>query len=184
MAEPAATADNQRLFGGLSITFLVVAFLAGTDLFIDVRDGYPLEHVYTEIVLLSVAAVGAVFMGRHWQAVLRRADEAEEVNQVLAAQLEATRNEAERFRGEAQDLVRGLSRVIDQQFERWGLSPAEQAVARLLLKGMSHKEIAELRSVSEATARQQARAVYKKSGLSGRHDLAAFFLEDLLGPRA
>lgn len=34
-----------------------------------------------------------------------------------------------------------------------------------------------------ATVRQQARNLYKKAGLSGRHDLAAFFLEDLLTPR-
>ena len=52
----------------------------------------------------------------------------------------------------------------------------------LLLKGLSHKDIAEIRSVTEATARQQARAVYRKGGLSGRHDLAAFFLEDLMLP--
>jgi hypothetical protein len=30
--------------------------------------------------------------------------------------------------------------------------------------------------------RQQALAVYRKSGLNGRNDLAAFFLEDLLLP--
>lgn len=26
-------------------------------------------------------------------------------------------------------------------------------------------------------------ALYRKAGLSGRHDLAAFFIEDLLSPR-
>jgi hypothetical protein len=41
-----------------------------------------------------------------------------------------------------------------------------------------------VRSITEATARQQARGVYKKAGLSGRSDLAAFFLEDLLLPGA
>jgi hypothetical protein len=40
-----------------------------------------------------------------------------------------------------------------------------------------------IRAVSEATARQQAAAVYRKAGVAGRHDLAAFFLEDLLAPR-
>ncbi len=44
------------------------------------------------------------------------------------------------------------------------------------------KEVATARGVSERTARQQATAVYQKSGLSGRADLAAFFLEDLLLP--
>lgn len=37
--------------------------------------------------------------------------------------------------------------------------------------------------MSEATVRQQARALYQKAGLGGRYDLAAFFLEDLLDPR-
>lgn len=51
-----------------------------------------------------------------------------------------------------------------------------------LLKGLSHRELAEVRSITEATARQQARAVYRKAGRSGRNELAAFFLEDLLLP--
>jgi len=38
--------------------------------------------------------------------------------------------------------------------------------------------------VSKTTVRQQARSLYGKAGLAGRHELAAFFLEDLLGPRA
>lgn len=76
----------------------------------------------------------------------------------------------------------GLGQAIDEQFDRWHLSPAEKEVGLLLLKGLSHKEVAEARAVTEATARQQARAVYKKAGLSGRHDLAAFFLEDLMLP--
>lgn len=63
------------------------------------------------------------------------------------------------------------------------LSPAERQIALLLLKGLSHKEIAQIRLVSETTVRQQARSLYRKAGLSGRNDLAAFFLEDLLGPR-
>ena len=52
----------------------------------------------------------------------------------------------------------------------------------MLLKGFSHKEIATLRQASERTIREQARAVYRKAGLSGRASLAAFFLEDLLLP--
>ena len=79
-------------------------------------------------------------------------------------------------------MLQGLGAALDRQFERWALSEAEKEVALLLLKGLSHKEIAELRSVTEATARQQARAMYKKAGLSGRAHLAAFFLEDLMLP--
>ena len=54
----------------------------------------------------------------------------------------------------------------------------------MLLKGLSHKEIAVVRDTSERTVREQSRAVYRKSGLSGRSSFAAFFLEDLLLPLA
>ncbi|MCP5363623.1 MAG: response regulator transcription factor [Hyphomicrobiales bacterium] len=51
-----------------------------------------------------------------------------------------------------------------------------------MLKGLTHKEIAVLRETSEATVRQHATAIYRKSGLSNRSQLTAFFLEDLLAP--
>ena len=53
----------------------------------------------------------------------------------------------------------------------------------LLLKGLSHKEVADARGTSERTARGQARSVYHKAGLDSRAALSAFFLEDLLPPR-
>jgi DNA-binding NarL/FixJ family response regulator len=52
----------------------------------------------------------------------------------------------------------------------------------LLLKGFSHREIAELRETSERTVREQARALYRKASLKGRASLSAYFLEDLLVP--
>ena len=77
----------------------------------------------------------------------------------------------------------GLSAAIDSQFDRWQLTAAEREVALLLLKGLSHREIAALRDTSERTIRQQSQAIYAKSNLSGRAALSAFFLEDLLLPR-
>ena len=81
----------------------------------------------------------------------------------------------------AEQLVE-LGSAIRRQFEAWQLTSAEQEVGLLLLKGLSHKEIAGVRRTSEATIRQQAAAVYQKAGLSGRAALSAFFLEDLLSP--
>jgi DNA-binding NarL/FixJ family response regulator len=52
----------------------------------------------------------------------------------------------------------------------------------MLLKGHSHKQIAALSSKSERTVRQQAVAVYRKSQLGGRAELAAFFLDGLFLP--
>ena len=58
----------------------------------------------------------------------------------------------------------------------------EREVALLLLKGLSTRDIADLRETREATVRQQAQGVYRKAQLEGRAELAAFFLEDLLAP--
>jgi DNA-binding NarL/FixJ family response regulator len=63
------------------------------------------------------------------------------------------------------------------------LTAAEREVGLLLLKGLSHKEVAAARGTSETTIRQQALAVYRKAGLRNRSDLSAFFLEDLLLPQ-
>ena len=59
---------------------------------------------------------------------------------------------------------------------------AEREVALLLLKGLSLKEIAQVRSTSERTIRAQAQSLYGKAGVTGRAALSAFFLEDLLAP--
>lgn len=56
-------------------------------------------------------------------------------------------------------------------------------MALLLLKGLSFKEIAAVRENSERTNREQARGVYRKAGVTGRAELSAWFLEDLLVER-
>lgn len=73
-----------------------------------------------------------------------------------------------------------LFKVMNKQFNDWGLSPSEHEVALLLIKGMSMKEISEMRQVKEKTVRQQATQIYAKSGYAGRHELAAYFIEDLM----
>ena len=54
----------------------------------------------------------------------------------------------------------------------------------MLLGGLSPKELAAVRGVSDHAVRQQARSLDAEAGLSGRAELSAFFLEDLLLPRA
>ena len=100
----------------------------------------------------------------------------------LMRDLEVARTEGAQWRADMRELLKGLSAAIDAQFERWGLTPAEREVALLLLKGLSHKEIAVVREASVLTVRQQASSVYSKANLSGRAALSAFFLEDLLLP--
>lgn len=173
---------ERALLAGVLVAFLGVAALAAVDIYLDLREGTTFSHVLSETGVLLVGLIGAALIARRLVFTLRRARALEQEAGDLRAQLTVTTAEAHRWRSEARDLMNGLGAAIDQQFDRWGLSPAEKETALLLLKGLSHKEVANLRSVSDATARQQARAAYKKAGLSGRHDLAAFFLEDLMLP--
>jgi DNA-binding CsgD family transcriptional regulator len=178
----AAFSSERRVLAGVLFGFLGVALFAAIDIAVDLREGATLGHVATEAGILLVGLIGSIFMAHRLVLILRRARAIQTRADQLTEQLDATRAAANRWRNEARDLMKGLAAALDQQFDRWALSPAEKEVALLLLKGLSHKDIAQIRSVSEATARQQARAVYKKAGLSGRHDLAAFFLEDLMLP--
>lgn len=101
-------------------------------------------------------------------------------NLFLNKQLVFSKAESNKWKEQNAHLIGGLSRAIDLQLEEWRLSPSEKETSLLLLKGLSLKEIAEIRGVSERTARQQSVNVYQKSGLAGRAELSAYFLEDLL----
>jgi DNA-binding NarL/FixJ family response regulator len=163
--------------------FGLVASLAGVDVIADLREGTTVAHIAVEGAVAVVGLAGAIWTIARLRAAMREAQDLRAHGVELSAHLDASRAEAARWRAEAGDLIHGLSAAIDRQLERWGLTPAEKEIALLLLKGLSHKEVAEVRAVSESTVRQQARAIYRKSGLAGRAELAAFFLEDLLGPQ-
>jgi DNA-binding CsgD family transcriptional regulator len=100
----------------------------------------------------------------------------------LVRDLEIARAQGQRWRSDARSYLNGLGEAIETQFSRWNFTEAEREVALLLLKGLSLKEIAAVRSTTERTIRAQAHALYAKAGLSGRASLSAFFLEDLLAP--
>lgn len=134
-------------------------------------------HVLFELSLLVVSLGGVAALWVGWEGASQRLAR-------TRAELEARGAERDRWRGRAQSLLRGLGEEIDGQLRRWGLTPTERETAVLLLKGYGHKEIAALQHKSERTVRQHAMAVYRKSGLSGRAELSAFFLEDLLLPLA
>lgn len=92
----------------------------------------------------------------------------------LALEVDTEKSKNARLAGE-------MLAVMHGKFEQWGLSGSESEIALLLIKGLSMKEIAEARGVKEKTVRSQAATIYAKSAQAGRHELAAYFLEDLLG---
>lgn len=163
----------ERLF--ISGILLVVAILVAIDMAVDSREGVILWHILTE-GLVGLLALTGVFYLLHGTFTLRRQLKKE------IAEFSAYKQEAETWRAEAKKYVEGLALAIDQQLTQWNLTIAEKEVAFLLLKGLSLKEIAEIRKTTEKTARVQSMAIYAKAGISGRSELSAFFLEDLLAP--
>jgi DNA-binding CsgD family transcriptional regulator len=155
--------------------FALIAVLMAIDTVIDYRQNGSIVAQTFEIVVfaMALAAIGI----EAWQLSSARSK-----SEYLGRELVQSRADAQRWSREAQEVLKGLGAAIDAQFEQWGLSPAERDVALLQLKGLRHKEIADLRQTSERTVRQQALSIYRKAGLSGRSDLAAFFLEDLILP--
>jgi DNA-binding CsgD family transcriptional regulator len=144
---------------------IVVEFLAGESLWQMLDD-----------VLLFL--VGLLLLGLMLQEWLRQ-------NRTIATlrdELNRARGQLAQLDSRGPDLGLQYREVMQKQFDAWQLTASEQEVVVLLLKGLSFREVATLRETREKTVRQQAASVYKKSGLAGRHELAAWFLEDLLDP--
>lgn len=148
--------------------FVIIALLIGGDVVADYQASVDYGHMAIEVFVMLVAASGTVML---WLQ-LRRAQT--DLAQALV--------QNEQWSKDNRALLQGFGAAIQKQFGLWRLTKAEAEVGLLILKGLSHKEIAQVRQTSERTIREQARALYRKSGLSGRAELSAFFLEDLLLP--
>lgn len=150
-----------------------VVIASATDLLSDLRHGAPLSHLAQEGALMGLAALLAVHLvleiRRRGRQIRRLTDEMRRATQ-LARKRDVAVNDARQR----------LADAVNRQFAEWAMSPSEQEVGWLLLKGLSIREIASLRQTQEKTVRQQASAIYRKAELPGRHAFAAWFLEDLL----
>lgn len=161
----------------ISVTVLlaVVALFMGFDIYSDSGNDATAGHIFVECVAALLAVVGICLL---WLKTLSLRTEVHQHRESLRA---AEAN-AQRWKSENAKFIGGLSAAIDREFVSWSLTETEKEVALLLLKGLSLKEVADVRGKSERTVRQQALAVYSKSGLGGRAELSAYFLEDLLAP--
>lgn len=159
---------HQRSSRWQVVVFSAIALLVAGDLVIDYREGASFAHIAAESVILIVAAASALGIWLQLQKTRTR--------------LSTVEAEAYRWREKNDDLIQGFSAAIATQFNRWGLTQAETEIGFLLLKGLSHKDIARRRNTSERTVREQSRSLYRKSGISGRTALSAFFLASIVAP--
>ncbi|PIQ96506.1 MAG: hypothetical protein COV67_09185 [Nitrospinae bacterium CG11_big_fil_rev_8_21_14_0_20_56_8] len=70
--------------------------------------------------------------------------------------------------------------IMVRQMRDWGLTDSELEIATMLIKGLTIKEIAEIRTTKAGTIKSQCNAVYRKASVNSRNELAAFFIEDLM----
>lgn len=156
------------------LLILVMLLAASTiDLVSDFSENADFNHLAQEVVLIALSLIALLWMLLD---IRRQGLEISALREELLT-IKSSKPIPEKYVLEAKST---LSNVISQQFQDWKLSDSEKDIGWLLLKGLSLKEIALIRDTVEKTVRQQASAIYKKTGLNGRHVFSAWFIEDVL----
>lgn len=165
------------------MTFILLvgmSLFALVDILLDLRDMVTYHHLIHEAALWLISMIGAFYQFRiiKWQSkklvgFKEKIVELDQINKDL-------KSEQKNFQKKISHLSNEFLSHIDEQFNSWGFSRGEKEIALLLIKGLSMKEIADIRGSNENTVRQQSSQIYKKSALGGRMELSAFFLDDLL----
>ncbi len=163
-----ATMKNKKTFGiqSLVISFVIIAvcevfFLLDVlaDVFrIDLAAPW-IDHGTIELVSAVTLAFALVVIGWQIKRLLHDHRNARAFVQVASGELLA---------------------VIYGKFDAWKLTSSERDIALLLIKGLSIQEISDVRDTRPGTVKSQSSAIYQKAGVTGRNELAAYFVEDLL----
>ncbi len=141
----------------LCILFLLLE--SGLDIF-----GVELEELlgtqsFLELIVVGVLICGAAYTALELRRLTRRNAKVEE-------QLRAASG--------------AFAELLDEHFVEWALTEAERDVALMAIKGLSIAEIAQVRGAAEGTVKAQCNRIYKKAGVTGRQQLLALFVEELL----
>jgi DNA-binding CsgD family transcriptional regulator len=164
---------NERTLRFMLALVLVTTTGGGAvDMVLDAPESWLSAHVIFEASLMLLALGIAAWLWHGWW-------RSEHVLAATRSALVERAAERDAWRSSAESLLATLGQAIDARLSAWGLTAVEREVAVQILKGRSHKQIAFGTGRSERTVRQHAVAIYQKSGLNGRAELAAFFLEGI-----
>jgi DNA-binding CsgD family transcriptional regulator len=181
------TAESDTLTGAwppVLIGFLLLIVVGGlTDIALDRPQSWFTAHIAVEVGMVAVSLSFAVLVFSRWRQSQQALNAAQASLLATARELAERQVERDLWRANAEQALAGFGLAIDRQFTTWQLTRAEREVA-LLLKGLGHKQVAASLGRSERTVRQQAVEAYRKAGVQGRSELAAFFLADLALPGA
>ncbi len=157
----------------IAIILLIIMCLNFFDVLTDISLGVPIWHIFSESLIVIVSGIGALFLIND---IFKRTSDISRLKQELLISDDKLRNISDEMKNARHE----YSTVIQSQFKQWSLTPSEQDVAMLLLKGLSFKEMSAVRNTKEKTVRQQASVIYSKANVEGRHEFAAWFLEDFM----
>ena len=160
----------------IAATLLMIMVLNFFDVIMDLKLGVPQWHIFTESLIVVISGLGALYLIKDINARTKKINN-------LKRELNNSVTQLNNISQEMKDARHQYSGIIQTQFSQWTLTRSEQEVAMLLLKGLSFKEISALRSTKEKTVRQQASDIYSKADVEGRHEFAAWFLEDFMQQR-
>jgi DNA-binding NarL/FixJ family response regulator len=165
-----------NILGPFILSILLVLF-AAFDIVHDISRTEGYSHILAETVIFFIGFLLNIYF------VHRAAfhiNDLTQKNSLIDRSLQSSLLENANLKTEQQKLKDGVYNAVAQQMQKWELSPSETEIAFLVLKGLSNKEIANVRNTSESTVRLQCSSIYKKSQLNSRSELAAYFLEDLM----
>ncbi|MBL4765777.1 MAG: helix-turn-helix transcriptional regulator [Colwellia sp.] len=157
----------------VAVVLLIIMVLNFFDVLTDISLGVPTWHIIEETMIVIISGIVAIFL----------IIDIRKLNNNIDHLKEKLAHSDDKLKGITDEMVTAraqYSQVIYEQFEQWSLTKSEQEVSMLLLKGLSFKEISAVRDTKEKTVRQQASMIYSKARVDGRHDFAAWFLEDFI----
>lgn len=162
MSRPQRNRQTLGLWGLFALqAFCALFFLA--DGLLDVaglnRAGGVIESDWFELVVVAALVLGTILTG---------------------FQIRETQRRHKRLEDQIRIASGAFAELLQEHFDRWGLTPSEQDVALLAIKGLSIADIARIRETKEGTIKAQSNAIYRKAGVSGRHQLLSLFIEELM----
>ncbi|MFT6070328.1 MAG: DNA-binding CsgD family transcriptional regulator [Bacteriovoracaceae bacterium] len=163
----------------LTLTYLLTAvfLLIVTDITFDFLEGLPMKAMAFDLILEGSILVLVLITANYvWKKFTSEIETKESVEQ----DLEETKKLALLWEEKSKHFIREFQAHVTTQFNAWNLSKSEKDISILILQGMSSKEISGVRFTSERTIRNQCRSIYEKSKLSGKSELSAFFLSELI----
>lgn len=154
----------------LIFLFTIVLLANVSDL---IEDGIHQEDLWLKVLTIALSLWGILMLFRLIKKHGKDID-------VLNRRVEKTENNLELTHSKLKEIGQEYSIYLHKQFDAWELTPSEKEVAMLILKGLSFREISELRETKVKTVRQQASSIYAKARTTGRHEFSAWFFEDML----